>query len=88
MRLSLTRLDSYYKSIDGDQDPGCSFIHPGCMELLNIHDRKHRSIVGRIHTMLSIDMDLQMYLCTTSLRHLCSEYGNTYLNDEYLHCNI
>ena len=89
MRHSLAWLDSYYRSRDGDQGPGSSFIHPSYMELLNILYCKHRSIGGCIHTMSFVDTDLHMYLCTGSLRHLCSEDGNSYLNDDYiLHCNI
>jgi len=79
MRHLLTWLDSYYRSRDGDQDPRSSFIYPCYMDLLNIHDCKHRSIDGFIHTMLSIDMDLQIYFHTGSLRHLYFEYENALL---------
>ena len=57
-RLSLTWLDSYYGSRDGDQDRGSSFIYLGYVELLNIHDCKHRSIDDCVYTVYSVDIDL------------------------------
>jgi len=59
-----------------------------CVEFLNIHDCKHRSIDGCINTMSSIDIDLQMYFRTPSLRHLYSENGNAYLSDDYMYCIV
>lgn len=65
LRHSLTCLHSYDGSRNGDQDPGSSFINPGCEEIY-IHYYADKFMADScVHTVSIMDMILEFF-------HTCS----------------